>query len=74
MFHVWVRTTGDSTFASNAREFDTQAAAVAAANSLFDRWFAVEDWAVCPADVVPVGQFHTPETIRQHAVAAHWRQ
>lgn len=49
-FRVDVYTSGDSTWSSNYKSYDTELEAKQAATDLMGRWFAVIDWRVVPVD------------------------
>lgn len=42
--------TGEGTWSSNYKTYDSEAEAKRAATDLMGRWFAVRDWRVVPAD------------------------
>lgn len=47
-YKVWVLAAGETTYATNAMEYDTPEDGEAAAINLFNRWFAAKRWAVLP--------------------------
>lgn len=51
-FLVFVKTTGDASWSSNMVSYPTVDMARDKAQSLMDRWFAVEEWAILPDDTV----------------------
>ena len=68
MFKVWVQADSSQLWASNGIEHDTQSAAETAAKDLFQRWFAVNEWAVLPASDEFVG-FLSAEVVSNNAVS-----
>ena len=53
MFQVWVITNGDTNWASNGKQYDTSDEALDAGQRMFNSWYAVQRWAVCPSDGAP---------------------
>ena len=67
MFKVWVRAVGESTFATNGREFDTAEKADRYGFDLLNRWFGAENYAVLPVKKELTG-FLDIDTVQRHAV------
>lgn len=69
MFQVWVLASGERTFASNGKQYNSLEAAKEAGTDLFRRWWAVEKWAVLP--VGPKGYLTQAEVV-ESAVYQDW--
>jgi len=67
MFKVWVLAAGESTWATNGLEFESQAEGELWARDLMGRWFGAIAWAVVPLDAGTNG-FMTQEWVDQNAV------
>ena len=63
-FKVWVLAAGESTYATNGVEHDSEEDAISAAENLFMRWFAANDWAVLL--VGPTGYLSADEIGAKH--------
>ena len=48
MYKVWIKGVGESTYATNDREFNTIEEAKSHAIDLWSRWFGAESYAVLP--------------------------
>ena len=48
MYNVWVITSGDKMWSSNQVDYATVDDALVGGAGLFDRWYAVDKWAVLP--------------------------
>ena len=60
MFKVWVKATGDRSYATNNLEFETVDKARKYGSDLFMRWMGAEKWAVLPKSAADVGEYLTP--------------
>jgi len=66
-YKVWILGVGETSWASNALEYDDVESAKSAAISLFNRWFGADKWAVLPIKDEFVG-FLSHETVDKFAI------